>query len=309
MKTKILITGAGGMLGTDLSSALAPFFDVVGAGLSASAPHLKIPYRAVDLSDPEAAQALIQTEKPALIFHAAAMTDVDGCERNHDLAIKGNLEVTRQVVAGANSTGAFLVFFSTDYVFEGSKDGEYSEDDLPRPLNSYGESKRFAEIYIQENSKHYVIIRLSWLYGFNGKSFPRTLLERTPQQKKFDVVNDQTGRPTYTRDLAGAFAGILKDNPRAFEKWDAQIFHFANEGSATWAQFAEYIFKQAGHEEAMVTPISSDQLGRPAKRPRNSVMALGKAQRLMGVRFRPWQDAFLDFLREFQQQECNKGAV
>ena len=306
---KILITGAGGMLGSDLSKALHPFFDVLGAGLHA-APHLAgIPYKTADLSDSSVTRALIDTEKPDLIFHAAAMTDVDACERDRDLALKGNLQITRHIADSANQSGAFVLFFSTDYVFDGEKRGEYKEEDLPGPRSVYGESKYFAETYLQEHADKYAIIRISWLYGFHGRSFPRTILERAPRQQRFEVVSDQVGRPTYTRDLAAVFAGLLKRNPAVFEQWNKEIFHFGNQGKASWAEFARYILKQAGYPEAVVTPITSLQLGRPAQRPPNSVLCLKKSGERMKVDLRPWQEAFLDFLEEFRSREHSRGTA
>lgn len=306
---KILITGAGGMLGSDLSKALNPLFDVVGAGAHA-APHLTgIRYKTADLSDSSETRAWIEAEKPDFIFHAAAMTNVDACELDRDSALKGNLHMTRHVVDSANQIGAFVLFFSTDYVFDGDKKGEYSETDLPGPRSIYGESKYFAETYIHENADKYAIIRVSWLYGFHGRSFPRTLLEKAPSQQNFEVVSDQVGRPTYTKDLAAIFADLLKRNPAVFEQWNKEVFHFGNQGTASWAEFAQFIFKQAGYLDAIVTPISSAQLARPAQRPHNSVLSLKKAEERLGIHFRPWQEAFPDFLREFRAQEPGRGAA
>ena len=306
---KILITGAGGMLGSDLSKALHPFFEVVGAGWH-PAPHLAgISYKTVDLSDASAVRALIETEKPGLIFHAAAMTNVDACELDRDLALKGNLHITRHVVDSANQAGALVVFFSTDYVFDGDKKGEYLETDLPSPRSIYGESKYFAETYLQDHADKYAIIRVSWLYGVQGRSFPRTILEKAPGQQRFEVVNDQTGRPTYTRDLAAIFAELLKRNPAVFEAWNKEIFHLGNQGQTSWAGFADYILKQAGYLEAVVASITSSQLARPAKRPHNSILSLKKAEERMKIRFRPWQEAFLDFLKEFNDRKKDRGAV
>ncbi len=301
---KVLITGAGGMLGTDLAKALSPFSDVTGAGIT-PAPHLQISYDQTDLSDRSATKDLISSQKPGLIFHAAAMTNVDACESARDLAIQGNVDVTRHVVDSANEAGAFVVFFSTDYIFNGEKNGEYLENDPPCPLNVYGDSKVLAEKYVRENASDYWIVRLTWLYGFHGKSFPRTILERAPRQKKFEVVNDQVGRPSYTKDVAEAFAGLFKKNPAGFKPWNREIFHFANQGTVSWADFARTVLKLAG-EESEVVPISSFQLDRPARRPHNSVLSLTKAREKLGIEFRPWQEALADFLKEFRMQEYSR---
>ncbi len=145
------------------------------------------------------------------------------------------------------------------------------------------------------------MIRLSWLYGIHGKSFARTILERAPRQKHFEVVSDQVGRPTYTRDLTAALAGLLKRDPDIFEKNNQEIFHFGNDGTVSWADFAAHILKTAAYDDAMVTAIPSTRLDRPAKRPHNSVLSLQKTRGRLGVHLRPWQDAFLDFLHEFRE--------
>ena len=185
------------MLGTDLCRELsAQSFSVTGVGL-APAEHLKVPYFQMDLSAAgNPFEELLRSEQPDLIFHTAAQTDVDKCEQNPELARKGNLELTRYVADASKKINALLFFFSTDYVFDGNKKGEYLEEDIPNPKSCYGESKFFAERYIHENLSHYVIMRLSWLYGIWGKSFPRSILERAQYQSRFEVVSDQMGRPT-----------------------------------------------------------------------------------------------------------------
>ncbi len=296
---KILITGAGGMLGTDLSAALEKHFEVSGAGLS---PADRRRYHQLDLSVPQNAESVISRERPSIIFHTAAMTDVDGCENRRDEALKANVEMTRHLTDSANRAGALFIFFSTDYVFDGKKKGEYTEEDKPAPASFYGETKWMAEKYIQQNARKYAILRISWLYGLWGKSFPRTILERARTQTRFDVVDDQIGRPTYTKDLAGALRDVLVKDPMAFEKNANQIYHLSNQGSASWAAFAEYLLKEGGFSTAKVTPITSDRLNRAAKRPANSLMSLRKAEEKLGIKMRPWQDAAKDFIVELKNE-------
>ena len=294
---KILVTGAGGMLGSDLARSLGPHFSCVGVGRS-PAPHLRIPYHQQDLTYPEATAKIFSDEKPDLVFHAAAMTHVDGCELDREGAMRLNVQMTQEIVRACNTAQAFLIFFSTDYVFDGEKQGDYQEEDPLRPLNVYGESKARAEKFIQETAEHYAIFRISWLYGFHGKSFPRTILERARPQKSFEVVSDQVGRPTYTRDLAEAFKKLLIKEPKWLEKIDRQIFHWANEGAVSWAGFAEAVLRAGGHQDSVVRVIASDQLNRPARRPKNSVLSTKKAEKVLGLRLRPWQEALADFIEE-----------
>ncbi len=296
---KIFITGASGMLGTDLVKIFSSRHEVTGAGRR---PAHFPGYYTADLSRPGAAHELISKIKPAVIFHAAAWTDVDGAESKKQEALIGNFEMTRLVADAANDAGARIVLFSTDYVFDGKKAGEYTEDDATCPANFYGETKLLAENYVQQNARKFVIFRISWLYGLAGKSFPRTILERAKNQKKFDVVNDQTGRPTYTADVAQALAGALDRDP-GFEKTGNQLYHLGNRGKASWFDFAAYILKQAGHADAEVAPMGSEKLNRPANRPANSVLALGKAEAKLGISMRGWQESVSDFINEFKKQE------
>lgn len=296
---KILITGAGGMLGTDLSASLRAHFTTVGVGRS-HVTHLPIPYVMRDLSNPRLTFDIVQREKADLIFHCAAMTDVDGCQTNRFQALQGNLDVARNVVEASNQTEAFIVFFSTDYVFDGQKQGEYDESDNPHPINVYGETKFLAERYIQQRARHFVIFRLSWLYGRQGRSFPRTILELASKNKEIKVVRDQQGRPTYTKDVAEALTALLKKNEKAFYENDREVFHLANQGSASRAEFASYLLKESYLDSVTVKPVSSAEVARPAPRPTNSILCLKKAESRLGLRLRPWQEAATDFIGEYE---------
>ena len=296
---KILITGAAGMLGTDLRSELISRFEIAGAGLvPSSQPH----YTQTDLSVRKNVSDLLSREKPAVIFHTAAMTDVDGCETRQKEALQANLEMTRLLTDEANRYGAQLVFFSTDYVFDGTKQGEYLESDVRKPVNFYGETKFLAEKYIGQHAENYAIFRITWLYGLHGKSFPRTILERVKNQNKFEIVDDQKGRPTYTRDVARAFAELLAKDPLIFKNKGNTIYHLCNSGETNWADFAAFIFEQAGHSGAEISRIDSSKSIRPAKRPLNSVLGLEKVRAGLGIHLRPWREAVLEFIREFQSE-------
>ncbi len=293
---KILITGSGGMLGTDLTSELSPKFKIAGAGIL---PCAQPAYTQADLSVRENVSKLFEKEKPDVVIHTAAMTDVDVCETRREDASKANVEMTRLLADEANRHKAALIFFSTDYVFSGNKAGEYLENDTTDPGNFYGETKVLAENYIKQKSSKYAIFRITWLYGLNGKSFPRTIMERAKTQKKFEIVSDQTGRPTYTRDVAVAISTVLSDKTFFQQKGNA-VYHLCNSGQASWAEFGEFILKHSGHEDAEVVRIDSTRLARPAKRPLNSVLSLEKTGKELGIRLRPWRDAALQFIREFQ---------
>ncbi len=299
---KILVTGAGGMLGSDLVKALRPHFDVIGAGRRDAPPHLTdLRYWKIDLTDPESIARLCAAEKPRLIFHTAGMTQVDLCELDRTAALRGNLEATKNVVAASNRSRSTLIFFSTDYIFDGKKRGEYTEDDPAAPRNVYGESKLLAEKYIQQTAGKFLIFRISWLYGLHGASFPRTLLERAKTERKFKIVSDQTGRPTYTADLANFFLDVLSANENALERLGNQTFHWANEGIASWAEFGSFILSLQYGNAVSVEFVSSREVPRPARRPQNSILSLRKMKGVFGFEPRHWQEAAGDFFQEYRQ--------
>lgn len=299
---KILVTGAGGMLGSDLVKVLRSRFDLIGVGRR-DAPPLTLPYWKVDLTQRESISKLCAAEKPRLIFHTAAMTQVDQCELDRKAALRDNLEVTQNILAASNASGSTFIFFSTDYVFDGKKKGEYTEEDTVSPLNVYGESKLLAEKYIQQNAKQFVIFRVSWLYGLRGRSFPRTLLERAQTEKKFKIVCDQIGRPTYTVDLAKFFLDVLDHDEKAFERHGNQIFHLANEGSASWAEFGSFILREQYGNRVTVDFVSSQEVKRPAHRPQNSILSLRKVRETFGLKLHPWQEAAKNFLQEYRESQ------
>ncbi|MCM8774813.1 MAG: dTDP-4-dehydrorhamnose reductase [Candidatus Omnitrophica bacterium] len=305
---KILITGAGGMLGSDLASALQADFTLVGVDCR-EVPHLTIPCRRVDLSQKTETLDLVRAENPDVIFHAAAMTDVDGCESRRDEAFRNNLENTKYVVRAANELGSLLIFFSTDYVFDGTKEGEYVEDDPPNPLNVYAETKYLAEQFIQRHVDRYLIFRTSWLYGYYGKSFPRTILERALSVKRLTVVADQVGRPTYTQDIAAAFRELLSHQYQTLMANNRQIFHLAGEGIVSWANFARGILSLAQYDQVQVVDITSDQLDRPARRPHNSVLSTAKLRDKFGVHLRSWQKAMPEFLKQVRAPRDEASSV
>jgi dTDP-4-dehydrorhamnose reductase len=192
---------------------------------------------------------------PTLVLHAAAWTDVDGAEAKPDEARRVNVDGTRNVV----SLGAPVVYFSTDYVFDGTKREPYVESDEPNPVSMYGRTKLDGEREVREGW----IVRSSWLFGWTGHNFVRTMLELGRRQNEVRVVDDQVGCPTYVGHLAAATQAVV-DLPQG-------AWHVAADGSCTWAEFAEAIFEEAGLR-CRVVPISSEELGRPAARPANSVL-------------------------------------
>jgi len=232
---RILITGAGGQLGT----ALAEVFPEADARTRAE----------FDVVTGELGYV------PGLVLHAAAWTDVDGAEADPEGAARVNVEGTRNVVA----LGAPVVYYSTDYVFGGGKTEPYVESDEPRPLSVYGRTKLAGEREVREGW----IVRSSWLFGWTSTNFVRTMLRLGAEQDEVTVVDDQRGSPTYVGHLATATRDVLE--------LPYGTYHVAAEGDCTWAEFAEAIFEEAGLE-CRVRRITTAELGRPAPRPANSVL-------------------------------------
>jgi dTDP-4-dehydrorhamnose reductase len=255
-QARILITGAAGQLGT----ALAEVFPEADA-------------RSRETFDVTAA---VLDDRPDLVLHAAAWTDVDGAEADPDGAERVNVDGTRNVVA----LGAPVVYFSTDYVFDGHKGGPYVESDEPNPLSVYGRTKLAGEWEVREGW----IVRSSWLFGWTGKNFVKTMLALGEQQDEVAVVDDQRGSPTYVGHLAEATRDVL-ELPQG-------VWHIAAEGDCTWAEFAEAIFEEAGVRCA-VRRITTSELGRPAPRPANSVLRSERAAPTLP----PWREGLRECLK------------
>jgi len=254
---RVLLTGAGGQLAT----ALCEEFPDADARSQEE----------LDITEPMALDYV-----PELVLHAAAWTDVDGAEADDAEALRANVEGTRNVVA----LGAPVVYYSTDYVFDGGKRKPYVESDEPSPLGAYGRSKLLGEREVREGW----IVRSSWLFGWTGHNFVRTMLRLGSEREEVSVVADQTGCPTYVGHLAAATRELLG--------LPGGVWHVAAEGEATWAEFAEAIFAEAGLE-CRVVPISTEELGRPAPRPAYSVL---RSEREGAPRLPHWREGLQECL-------------
>ncbi len=274
---RMKITGAGGMLGSDLVERLSGEHEVVGAA-----------HEDLDVADPSKTKSFIAEVKPDLVLHAAAYTDVDGCESDPDRAYAVNALGAQNVALGCQLAGARMLYFSTDYVFDGSSQRPYIEWDQPKPLSVYGLSKYAGERAVAHLLDRYYIVRLAWLYGERGKNFVKTMLRLGDERGAVEVVTDQVGSPTYAKDVAEGVARLI-----ATENFG--IYHMVNSGQCSWFEFAAEIFRLAG-KDVEVRPIKTAKLGRPAPRPRYSALRNFALEKTIGNPMRPWREALADFL-------------
>lgn len=299
---KILITGVGGMLGTDLATVLNPDFEVTGLD-KRPVTHLNVPHDVCDLTQARKMRDAILSHQPNVVIHTAALTDVDYCEEHHDEALEHNVEATKHVVAACNELDVPVIFYGTDYIFSGLKKGEYVETDEPDPVSFYGSTKLQAEQFVMANAARALVFRISWLFGVFGRCFPKAILRQAEEVKQMNVVNDQIGRPTYSWDVAQAMRILLLKKQEAVFARQREVFHLGNAGTVNWADFARFILKESGITSVTVKDIPSTKLTRPAPRPLNSVLSLAKAEQSLGLKLRPWEEAVREFLPKWKEQK------
>lgn len=274
----ILITGGHGQLGTELRHLLD----------EKKLEYLSTDADQLDITDKEGTYKFITDMKPEIIYHCAAYTAVDKAEdEGKELDEKINVEGTRNVVEAAKATGATLIYISTDYVFDGKKkEGMYQVDDTTNPLSEYGRTKLLGEKAVQETMDDYYIIRTSWVFGIYGHNFIYTMQKLAKTHDRLTVVNDQFGRPTWTRTLAEFMVFVIE------KKAPFGIYHLSNENSCSWYEFAKEILKDTDVE---VAPVTSEEYPQKATRPQYSIMDLSKAKGL-GFEIPTWQEALNSFL-------------
>lgn len=280
LRTRVLVTGSAGMLGTELVPLFRREFDVIPADLAE-----------FDVRDSAAADAFVAEARPALVINCAAYTDVDGAESDPETAFDVNSGGAGNVAAAAERVGARLVHVSTDYVFDGACDRPYTEEDEPRPLGVYGRSKLAGERRVAEASSDALIVRTAWLYGHAGPNFIEKMLSLASSGGPLRVVDDQVGAPTYVRDLAGAMRELIAVGATG-------VVNATNRGWCTWFEFAREILDLAGHKDVPIEAVTSEEFPRPAPRPGYSVLSLARLVSLTGREPRSWQDALGEYLAE-----------
>jgi dTDP-4-dehydrorhamnose reductase len=278
---KILIVGGRGMLGTDLMKAFSSVHDTTEMDL----PEL-------DITQLEQCHAKLKKFRADVVINAAAFTQVDACEAREKEAFLVNGDGAGNLAIAAAASGAMLVHYSTDYVFDGQKEAAYVEEDLPNPQNVYGKSKMLGETLIREHCPNHLILRTSWLFGPNGNNFIRTIVNAARKGNPLRVVNDQKGSPSYSKDLAAQTLRMIAAGCRS-------TYHVTNSGYCTWYELASEAVAWAGMQSIPIAPVSSSEFPRPALRPANSVLANAHLERDGLLLMRPWQAAVREYVERY----------
>jgi len=288
---RVLVTGAAGMLGSQLLLTAPPRVEAVGTDLvSAPAGNPEVAHPGVDLSDPAAVARLLDRLAPvAGVIHGAAYTAVDQAEVEEERALLANARVPEVVARACAERRLPLVHVSTDFVFDGTKRTPYTVDDAPSPLSAYGRTKLAGErAVLAAHAGGTAIVRTQWLYGPRGKHFPGTILNLAATKDELRVVDDQTGSPTSTLELAPALWDVLAARATG-------LYHAACEGAATWFAFASETLRLA-EKHTRVVPCTTAEFPRPARRPAYSVLDCSRLAELRGRTLKPWREALADFL-------------
>ncbi|GKQ43151.1 NAD(P)-dependent oxidoreductase [Companilactobacillus sp. RD055328] len=276
---KILITGANGQLGTELRYLLDQN-NMEYTGTDA---------KELDITDASSVDSYFSLNKPELVLHCAAYTAVDAAEEEPGKTInhKVNVDGTKNIAEAAEKIGATLVYVSTDYVFDGTNLDMYKEDAITNPKNEYGIAKAAGEEAVASIMSKYYIMRTSWVFGEYGKNFVYTMLNLSKTHDKLTVVDDQVGRPTWTKTLAEFILYAIQNDI------EYGLYNLSNEGQCSWYEFASEILKDT---KTTVSPVTSDEYPQKAYRPKHSVMDLSKAE-ATGFEIPTWQEALHEFVK------------
>lgn len=281
---KVLVTGVSGQLGFDVVRVLQR------RGIEAiSASRKEMP-----LTEPLKCASFIKETKPDAVIHCAAYTAVDKAEDEQELCRLINAESVKSIAEACDETGAKLIYISTDYVFPGTGDSFYSVDDKTGPCNAYGRSKLEGEEAVRKAAAKHFIVRISWVFGINGKNFIRTMLSLAKNHDALTVVDDQVGSPTYTKDLAGLLCDMAES-----EKYGT--YHATNEGVCSWYELASEVFRIRGID-IKVSPVPSSAYPTKAVRPHNSRLSKESLDAAGFRRLPDWKDAVKRYLDELSDK-------
>jgi len=293
---KILLFGKGGQVGWELQRSLAPLGELVALDFDSTDLH-------ADFSQPDALASTVEKVRPDVIVNAAAHTAVDKAESEPELARTLNATSPGVIAAAAQRIGALMVHYSTDYVFDGSGDQPWKEDDATGPLSVYGRTKLEGEQLVAAHCPRHLIFRTSWVYAARGGNFAKTMLRLAKERERLTVIDDQFGAPTGAELLADVTAHAIRDTLRAPGK--AGLYHLVADGVTTWHGYARFVLAQAqaaGVElkagPDAVAPVSTSAFPTPARRPGNSRLDTSTLRQTFGLQLPSWQDGVTRMLRE-----------
>jgi len=294
---KILLFGKNGQVGWELHRSLQPLGEVTALGR-----------KEADFSNPESLRVIVRKTKPDVIVNAAAYTAVDKAEEEEELAATINEMAPRALAEEALKLNALLVHYSTDYVFDGSKNEPYSETDTPNPINAYGRTKLAGELAIQSSGCDYLIFRTSWVYASRGHNFLLTMLKLTQEREKLSIVADQIGAPTSARLIADTSVHCIKQSAkeRLLGVFSSDLYHLTASGHTSWHGFTEEIVSFAGNSMNLhlkikeVKAIPTTEYPTPATRPMNSRLALTKLESIFTIKVPDWKIALFVCMAETQ---------
>lgn len=285
---RLMLTGANGQVGWELRRSLLPIGDVIALDRAGC-----------DLSRPRDLPRIIGELKPDIVVNAAAYTAVDRAEEEERLATIVNGTAVGVLADAARKSGTLLIHYSTDYVFNGTKESPYTEDDSPSPINAYGRSKLAGESAIGAAGADHLILRASWVYAARGQNFLRTILRLARERDALRIVADQVGAPTWAREIADATARIVRQacGERARGDFTSGVFNVTAAGATSWHGFADAILEQARSRPGAppnrteIHPILSAEYPRPAARPKNSRLAGERLRQRFGIALADWKQA------------------
>lgn len=291
---KYLITGYNGQLGYDIKREL------ISRGVNETSI-LAVDKDEMDITNREQVFNVVKKFNPDVIFHCAAWTAVDKAEDMKDLVNEVNVIGTKNITDASIETNSKILYMSTDYVYDGTKDGIYVETDNVNPKSVYGETKFLGEEEVRRNPKHY-ITRISWVFGINGNNFIKTMLKLSEKLNELNVVDDQIGSPTYTVDLSHLLVDMANTDKYG-------TYHVTNDNYCSWAEFAEYIFK-INKKNVKVNKVSTEQYleitgTKQAYRPRNSKLSKEKLESNF-YKLPTWEDATERYCEELKEKTLIK---
>ncbi|HEY7546796.1 MAG TPA: dTDP-4-dehydrorhamnose reductase [Blastocatellia bacterium] len=284
-KKTVLVAGANGLLGRAMTARLT----------ASEWNPVALTHADLDITDHDQVKAIIERIQPNIVINCAATADVDRCEREPDWAYAVNESGPRWLARFARRVGAEIVHVSTDYVFDGEKEGFYTQEDEPRPLSIYAKSKLAGERAAQSENERAYIIRTSWIFGAGGKNFGSRVIEYAQAGAHLKGVTDQTSIPTYAPDLAARIEEII-------DKGLHGLYHITSTGATSWYDFARLALDMSGFDHVEIEKVTRSDLKQLAPRPRNSAMRCLLSERLGFAPLRHWKDTLPEFLDELSKQ-------